>query len=118
MSKRQDIASLKSKVLKSPQYSAEPKGGKQGNSTEELNVKIISDIQKINKEIEALYQERRVLVQLIDRLEDNLERNVIRLHYINNYTWNEMSRELNWSVRQLQRFKESAINKLEKLVAL
>lgn len=117
MSKRQEIVSLRSKTLKSPQFSSMPKGSKVGNSTETLNTKIIDDISKINQEIEELYQERRSLIEAINNLDDNLERNVIRLHYLNNYTWNEISRELNWSIRQLQRFKDSAIENLEKLVA-
>ena len=110
MSKRQEIVSLRSKALKSPQYSTMP--------TEDLNTQIIDDIAKINKEIEALYQERQILTQAINKLEDSMERNVVRLHYLNNYSWNGISTELNWSVRQLQRIRDSAVQKLEKLVAL
>lgn len=118
MSKRQEIVSLRFKALKSPQYSAMPKGQKHGNATEDLNAQIIDDIAKINKEIEALYQERQLLTQAINKLEDSMERNVVRLHYLNNYSWKDISKELNWSVRQLQRMKDNAVQKLEKLVAL
>ncbi|NRG68931.1 sigma-70 family RNA polymerase sigma factor [Streptococcus suis] len=118
MSKRQEIVSLRSKALKSPQYSTMPKGQKLGNATEDLNAQIIDDIAKINKEIEALYQERQILTQAINKLEDSMERNAVRLHYLNNYSWNDISTELNWSVRQLQRIRDSAVQKLEKLVAL
>ncbi|HFI0423958.1 TPA: DUF1492 domain-containing protein [Streptococcus suis] len=118
MSKRQEIVSLRSKALKSSQYSAMPKGQKLGNATEDLNAQIIDDIAKINKEIEALYQERQLLTQAINKLEDSMERNVVRLHYLNNYSWKDISKELNWSVRQLQRMKDNAVQKLEKLVAL
>ena len=117
MSKRQEIVSLRSKALKSPQYSAMPKGKKIGNATEDLNAQIIDDIAKINKEIEALYQERQLLTQAINKLEDSMERNVVRLYYLNNYSWKDISKELNWSVRQLQRMKDNAVQKLEKLVA-
>ena len=117
MSKRQEIVSLRSKALKSPQYSEMPKGKKIGNATEDLNAQIIDDIAKINKEIEALYQERQLLTQAINKLEDSMERNVVRLHYLNNYSWKDISKELNWSVRQLQRMKDNAVQKLEKLVA-
>ncbi|HEM5082101.1 TPA: sigma-70 family RNA polymerase sigma factor [Streptococcus suis] len=118
MSKRQEIVSLRSKTLKSPQYSTMPKGQKNGNAIEGLNAQIIDDIAKINKEIETLYQERQVLTQAINKLEDSMERNVVRLHYLNNYSWKDISKELNWSERQLQRIRENAVQKLEKLVAL
>ncbi|HEM5235398.1 TPA: sigma-70 family RNA polymerase sigma factor [Streptococcus suis] len=85
---------------------------------EGLNAQIIDDIAKINKEIETLYQERQVLTQAINKLEDSMERNVVRLHYLNNYSWKDISKELNWSERQLQRIRENAVQKLEKLVAL
>lgn len=117
MSKRQEIVSLRSKVLKSPQFSNMPKGSRFGNATEKLNLQIIDDTERINKEIAELYSERQILIRAIDSLDDNLERNVIRLYYLNNYTWIEISRQLNWSIRQLQRFKNNGVAKLEKLLA-
>lgn len=117
MSKRQEIVSLRSKVLKSPQFSNMPKGSRLGNATEKLNLQIIDDTERINKEIAELYSERQILIRAIDSLDDNLERNVIRLYYLNNYTWIEISRQLNWSIRQLQRFKNNGVTKLEKLLA-
>ncbi|TWT12063.1 DUF1492 domain-containing protein [Streptococcus sp. sy004] len=116
MSKRQEIVSLRSKVLKSPQFTNMPKGTHFGNATEKLNLQIIDDTDRINKEIAELYSERQILIRAIDSLDNNLERNVIRLYYLNNYTWLEISRQLNWSIRQLQRFKDNGVAKLEKIL--
>ncbi|HEL1418185.1 TPA: sigma-70 family RNA polymerase sigma factor, partial [Streptococcus equi subsp. equi] len=43
MSKRQEIAELRSKILKGQQYSDMPKVEKLGNGNEYLNIKIIDD---------------------------------------------------------------------------
>ncbi|WP_231147435.1 hypothetical protein [Streptococcus equi] len=70
MSKRQEIAELRSKILKGQQYSDMPKVEKLGNGNEYLNIKIIDDTRIINEDINKLYKERQVLTTAINNLDE------------------------------------------------
>lgn len=111
-SKRQEIASLRSGIVKSPHYSDEPKNGSQTNSSEQLNLRIIDKISEIYKEIENLFDTRDSVVSLIDSLEDPIESTVLRLFYINGYTWNDIARELNGHPKTFQKIRRSGIQHL------
>lgn len=116
MSKRQEIAELRSKILKGQQYSDMPKVEKLGNGNEVLNIKIIDDTIIINEDINKLYKERQILTTAINNLDDALERNVIRLFYINRYTWNEIAAEFNCSVRTAHNIRDSGVKNLSKVL--
>nr|DAR67778.1 MAG TPA: Protein of unknown function (DUF722) [Caudoviricetes sp.] len=111
-SKRQEIENLKSAILKGQVYSDEPKGSKQGNATEDLNIKIIDGAEKIRGEINQLMEERTRLINAIEDLDDPLENIVLRLMYVNGYSWQETKRELNYSHATIQRARAKAIEHL------
>lgn len=111
-SKRQEIENLKSAILKGQVYSDEPKGGKQGNATEDLNIKIIDGAEKLRAEINQLMEERTRLINAIEDLDDPLENIVLRLMYVNGYSWQETRRELNCSHATIQRARTKAIEHL------
>lgn len=111
-SKRQEIENLKSAILKGQVYSDEPKGSKQGNATEDLNIKIIDGAEKIRAEIHQLMEERTRLINAIEDLDDPLENIVLRLMYVNGYSWQETKRELNCSHATIQRARTKAIKHL------
>lgn len=111
-SKRQEIENLKSAILKGQVYSDEPKGSKQGNATEDLNIKIIDKTDDIKREINLLMNEKLEMAQLIDSLEDPLESIVLRLFFINGYSWNEVIRELHYSRGTIQKARKSGIKNL------
>lgn len=111
-SKRQEIFALESLVQKAQVYSDEPKRSRQGNKTEELNVKIIDEKEKIENEIMTLWSESRKTIAAIDRLEDPLERAVLRYTYVNGYNWIKTTGQLNCSRTTYQRAKKSGIEHL------
>lgn len=111
-SKRQEIENLKSAILKGQVYSDEPKGSKRGNTTEDLNIKIIDGAEKIRAEINQLMEERTRLINAIEDLDDPLENIVLRLMYVNGYSWKETRRELNCSHATIQRARTKAIEHL------
>lgn len=116
MSKRQEILELRTKIYKNQKFVNLPKSDGIGNGSENLNLKIISDTERITDEINALYDEKKLLTNAIDSLEDGLERNIIRLYYINRYTWEEIAREFNCSKKTAQIIRNAGVEKLEKLL--
>lgn len=112
-SKRQEIENLKSAILKGQVYSDEPKGSKRGNATEDLNIKIIDGAEKLRAEINQLMEERTRLINAIEDLDDPLENIVLRLMYVNGYSWQGIRRELNCSHATIQRARTKAIEHLE-----
>ena len=116
MSKRQEILELRTKIYKNQKFEKKTKSDGIGNGSENLNLKIISDTERITDEINALYDEKKLLTNAIDSLEDGLERNIIRLYYINRYTWDEIAREFNCSKKTAQIIRNAGVEKLEKLL--
>ncbi|MRY60410.1 DUF1492 domain-containing protein [Parabacteroides distasonis] len=114
-SKRQEIISLKSGILTSVKYTDEPKGGGQSNSTEALNTRIIDKTQEIYEDISRIFDERDELVKAIDSLTDPLESQVLRLKYINGYSWGMVQQEMPLhSRRTLFEYRDRGIKNLEK----
>ena len=113
-SKHQEIISLKSGILRSQQYTDQPKAGSPGNRSEELNVLIIDKSEKLYQEIQELYQERDELVKAVESLEDPLENIVMRLFYIDGLSWNEIQIRLRCGRGTIHRARDSALKKLSK----
>lgn len=115
-SKRLEIASLRSGILTAVQYTDEPKGGSQKNSSEELNVRIIEKTEEIYREISRIYDDRDKLVKAIDNLEDPLQSQILRLKYVNGYSWSKIKRELPmFAESTIFEYHTNGIQNLEKL---
>ena len=110
---RQERIALRAAVQKAQIYSDEPKGSKQGNKTEDLNVRIISESERIDEEMKKLWDERNETAQAIESLEDPLENIIMRWYYINGCSRFEVMRKVNCSRTTFQRVKKSAIEHLE-----
>ena len=93
-SMRLEIASRRSGILTAVQYTDEPKSGTQKNSSEELNARIIDETAEIYDKINQLYDERKNLVTAIDSLDDPLQSQILRLKYVNGYSWSKIKQEL------------------------
>ena len=113
-SKHQEIISLKSGILRSQQYTDQPKAGSPGNRSEELNVLIIDKSEKLYQEIQELYQERDEQVKAVESLQDPLENIVMRLFYIDGLSWNEIQIRLRCGRGTIHRARDSALKKLSK----
>ncbi|CQR24591.1 RNA polymerase ECF family sigma factor [Streptococcus varani] len=116
-SKRDEISELRSGILRSQQYKDEPKGSKIGNSSEQLNIRIIDKTDEIQNEISLLYQERDTIVSEIENLDDPQEALVLRLFYLNGYSWADISRELGGSPKTWQNIRKSGVNNLAKVLS-
>lgn len=110
---RQERIALRAAVQKAQIYSDEPKGSKQGNKTEDLNVRIITESEQIDEKMKKLWEERDETVQAIESLEDPLENIIMRWYYINGCSRFEVMRKVNCSRTTFQRVKKSAIEHLE-----
>lgn len=110
---RQERIALRAAVQKAQIYSDEPKGSKQGNKTEDLNVRIITESEQIDEKMKKLWEERNETAQAIESLEDPLENIIMRWYYINGCSRFEVMRKVNCSRTTFQRVKKSAIEHLE-----
>lgn len=110
---RQERIALRAAVQKAQIYSDEPKGSKQGNKTEDLNVRIITESEQIDEKMKKLWDERNETAQAIESLEDPLENIIMRWYYINGCSRYEVMRKVNCSRTTFQRVKKSAIEHLE-----
>lgn len=110
---RQERIALRATVQKAQIYSDEPKGSKQGNKTEDLNVRIITKSEQIDKKMEKLWNERNETVQAIESLENPLENIIMRWYYINGCSRFEVMQKVNCSRTTFHRVKKSAIEHLE-----
>ena len=112
-----ELIALKSLVLKGQVLSHDPIRTKRGNKTEELNVSIIDKSDQIYRKLEKLLDERTETVKAIERLEDLLEKLVLRHFYIHGYSRERTARMLDRSVSTISRIKSSAIRNLEAILA-
>lgn len=110
---RQERIALRATVQKAQIYSDEPKSSKQGNKTEDLNVRIITKSEQIDKKMEKLWNEHNETVQAIESLENPLENIIMRWYYINGCSRFEVMRKVNCSRTTFHRVKKSAIEHLE-----
>ena len=112
-----ELIALKSSVLKGQVLSHDPIRAKRGNKTEELNVSIINKSAQIYQKLEQLLDERTETVKAIDRLEDPLEKLVLRYFYIHGYSRERTARTLDRSASTISKIKSSAICNLEAILA-
>lgn len=112
-----ELIALKSSVLKGKTLSHDPIRAKRGNKTEELNVSIIDKSDQIYQKLEQLLDERTETVKAIDRLEDPLEKLVLRYFCIHGYSRERTARTLGRSASTISKIKSSAICNLEAILA-
>jgi RNA polymerase ECF family sigma factor len=111
-----ELIALKSSVLKGQVLSHDPIRTKRGNKTEELNVSIIDKSDQIYRKLEQLLDERTETVKAIERLEEPLEKLVLRYFYIHGYSRERTARTLGRSGSTISRIKSSAIRNLEAIL--
>lgn len=76
---------------------------------------IQENIAQLNCLIDEMYLERELLTAAIEQL-DPLEKIIIRLYYINGYSWRMIEIELNHKRRNLQEYRKKGIEKLTKIL--
>ncbi|MCH5184593.1 MAG: DUF1492 domain-containing protein [Oscillospiraceae bacterium] len=81
-----------------------------------LRPSIVSIIDRYNKKIEDIITERTRLEDLIDMLDDPLERAVMRYKYIECMKWEDVCRKICYEWSQTHRIHRKALTHLEKYV--
>lgn len=73
-------------------------------------------IERYNKKIEDIIAERTRIEDLIDMLQDPLERAVMRYKYIDRLKWDDICAKINYEWSQTHRIHRNALAHLENLV--
>ena len=71
-------------------------------------------ISDLEMEIEAMYQERARLIQLIDMIEDPKGKTIIRMRDVDGLSWNEIAYHFAESVRNLQLARKKALETISR----
>ncbi|MBJ6745218.1 DUF1492 domain-containing protein [Streptococcus sp. 121] len=108
----EEIQSKRSSILKSQQYTDEPKGSIIGNQSEELYIRITDETSELYNKIQKLLDERKELTQAIESLDDPIQNLVLRLLYINGYSWKEVQKRTRMSSSSIQRARDKAFSNL------
>lgn len=108
--KKDMLKSLWDRVFNlSPRFSP---GTKSGNYTN-INADIISDVLilefEINREIYKLTQITTSVNSMLDRVVNKQHRLVLTLRYINFMRWEEIAKEMNYSLRQIHNLHTKAL---------
>ncbi len=114
-SKHQELASLKTGIVRGQKFDGK-RANQDKNQSEEINIKLIDKADTLYDEITALIKEREDLTKAIETLDDPLENIVMRLFFINDYSWSEVEAKLNAGHGTIQRIRSSALKKLSQLV--
>ena len=99
-----------------PTYSDMPKGGQQDDKIQSAIEKIMSLEEDINADIDELEKTRVEIVRVIDRVPDRAQRLLLLLKYIdrqNNYTWDKIAVEMNYTWRHIMRLHNLALDSLK-----
>lgn len=94
-------------------WSDMPKGGS-GTDKVQRSVDKLADIDaQISAQLERIELLRGQIESAIDELEDSRQRAVLRLRYINDLSYEEISYKLHYNIRWLRRLEHAALEKLE-----
>lgn len=109
-----EISSLRSGVLRGQSFDSMPKSKSNENQSEEFNIRVIDRSDELFKKIECIYKDQEELIEWIEKLEDPFENMVMRLLYIDGFSWNEVQMQLRCSRSTIKRARESALKSLSK----
>ena len=99
-----------------PTYSDMPKGGQQDDKIQSAVEKIMMLEQDIDATIDELEKTRIEIERAIDRVPDRAQRLLLLLKYIdrqNNYTWDKIAVEMNYTWRHIMRLHNLALDSLK-----
>lgn len=109
------LYTIRASTFSNQTFSELPRSKNKINYVEKKNITIIDETDRIVKQIDNLISEHQRLSELIELLEDPFENIVMRLLYVNFYSWEEVERALNVSHPTIQRARKSAIKHLEEM---
>ena len=68
-----------------------------------------------NKKQIKLIKQQKEIENVIDKLDNSIERTIMRLRYLNGYTWENICVITNYSWRQVHRYHSKILEKMDKL---
>lgn len=91
-----------------------PSGTPNVHRMEDIIVKIIDMENDINADIDKLVDLKNDIIKKIHSLEDVDQQTVLELRYLCYRSWNEISNELGYSVKQVRRIRDRAFENIYK----
>lgn len=110
-----ELESLESGIIKKPTLSHSRVQTSRENKTENNLISILKLKEDTLQRIERLTEERMVISGLIDKLDNPLERSVLRLLYLNNLEVWEVAEEIDKSKTTVYRIMQKATENIAKL---
>ena len=112
-----ELESLESGIIKKPTLSHSRVQTSRENKTENNLISVLKLKEDTLKRIERLTEERMVISGLIDKLDNPLERSVLRLLYLNSLEVWEVAEEIDKSKTTVYRIMQKATENITKLNA-
>jgi len=107
-----ELGSLESGIIKKQQLSSTRVQTSRTNTTENDLISVLKLKEDILQRIERLTEERMGISRIIDKLDNPLERSVIRLFYFNNLVIDEIVDEIGQSRTTVYLIRKKAIKNL------
>ena len=107
-----ELESLESGIIKKPTLSHSRVQTSRENKAENNLISVLKLKEDTLQRIERLTEERMEISELIDKLDNPLERTVLRLFYLNELVALEVAEELGNSTTTVYRIKQAAIEHL------
>ena len=89
-----------------------PHGTEPGDVTGETALKVVDISERISAKIAELISLRWHIEEAVNRLDNSLERRIIRKHFLEGKTWEMTAEEVNYSERQVYRIFDDIMRKL------
>ena len=107
-----ELEALESGIIKKPTLSHSRVQTSRENKAENNLISVLKLKEDTLQRIERLTEERMAISELIDKLDNPLERTVLRLFYLNELVALEVAEELGNSTTTVYRIKQAAIEHL------
>lgn len=117
-SKKNEIEILRAKLFKGINYESDGsgKGSSDVNKNEKIIIKIIELEEEMNEQLGDLIDLKKEIIKVVDKLSDSEQLKVIYLRYFQQYRWSRITKELQYSKRQVMRIHANALNELDKIL--
>lgn len=117
-SRQEELETLRSLLVKSPQIKADSVQESNSGFKDDTYIKIIELSDEIDKKIDELVDKKKFVTQLIDRLENQEYMILLRLRYLNFYSWDLIAEKMFLSERQVLRLHGIALIEFSKKMSL
>ena len=111
-----ELEALEGGIIQKPTLSHSRVQTSRENKTENNLISVLKLKEDTLQRIERLTEERMEISELIDKLDNPLERTVLRLFYLNELVASEVAEELGNSTTTVYRIKQAAIEHLASVV--